>query len=142
MSLARFCKPMVLVTEDDSVAVVAQKLRDHGVGCVVVTRSGRPVGVVTDRDVVVRAVAEGCDPSETKVSEIVTYDPFVLLATDGIDTAANRMREHGIRRLPIVNAEGQTIGIVTADDLLMVLGRQLADVCSGIEDSADSLESR
>ena len=142
MSLVRFCKPMVLVTEEDSVAVVAQKLRDHRVGCVIVTRGGRPVGVVTDRDVVVRGVAEGRDPSTTKVSEIVTYDPFVLVETDGIDTAASRMREHGIRRLPIVNADGLTIGIVTADDLLIVLGRQLADVCSGIEESADCLESR
>jgi len=142
MSLARFRKPTVLAPEDERVSVVARRLRDERVGCVVVTRDGRPVGLLTDRDIVVRVVAEGRDAERTRVSEIVTYDPFVLAEGDGVDTAAARMREHGIRRLPIVDTRGEVVGIVTADDLLMMLGRQLADVCLGIEEGADSSESR
>lgn len=141
MSLLRFFKPMVTVAESEIVEVAARKLRDAHVGCVVVIRGDHPVGIVTDRDLAVRVVAEGRDPRSTRVSEIVTYDPVVVAGTDGIETAARRMREHGIRRLPIVEG-GSCVGIVTADDLVVLLGRELADLCEGINGSADACDSR
>jgi len=142
VSLSRFRKTIVLAAEDEFVAAVARKLRDAHVGCVVVTRGAHPVGVVTDRDIAIRIVAEERDPRTTRVSEIVTYDPVVVRDDDGIDTASARMREHGIRRLPIVDAQGNVVGMVTADDLVVLLGRELANVCEGIEESADTSDSR
>jgi CBS domain-containing protein len=83
------------------------------------------------------------DPAATRVSEIVTYDPVVVSESDGIETAAARMREHGVRRLPIIlNATGAIAGMVTADDLMVFLGRELASLCEGIEESSDACDSR
>ncbi|WP_394842334.1 CBS domain-containing protein [Pendulispora brunnea] len=142
MSLSRFLRAVTTVSETDPVAVAAGKLRDAHVGCVVVTRGGRPVGIVTDRDLAVRVVAEGRDPWRTLVSDIVTYDPIVLEASDGIETAVARMREHGVRRLPIVDASGAVVGIVTSDDLVLLVGREMSDLCEGINGSADTCDSR
>ncbi|WP_394836445.1 CBS domain-containing protein [Pendulispora rubella] len=133
---------MITVSEHDSVAMAAAKLRDAHVGCVVVTRGTHPVGIVTDRDLAVRVVAEGRDPWRTLVSDIVTYDPFVVAVTDGIETALRRMREHGVRRMPIVDESGGVVGMVTADDLVLLVGREISDLCDGIQRGADATDSR
>lgn len=133
---------MVMATEEESAAAAAGKLRDAGVGCVVVIRAGRPVGILTDRDLAIRVVAESRDAGQTRLSEIVTYDPIVIDEDAEISTATLRMRQHGVRRLPLIDARGNVTGIVTADDLVVLLGRQLADVCHGIENCADTTESR
>jgi CBS domain-containing protein len=128
--------------EDDLVVDAARKMRDAGVGCVVVVRGARPVGVLTDRDVAVRIVADGRDPLHTKVSEIVTYDPIVVDADSDLATASTLVRTHGVRRLPIVDSSGNLLGIVTVDELLVLVGRTLSNLCSGIEEGADASESR
>lgn len=142
MSLSRFRKPTATAAEGDEAAAVARTMRDARVGCVVVTRGVHPVGIITDRDLALRVVAEGRDPTRTRASEIVTYDPFVIEEEAEIETAAARMREHGVRRLPIVDGSGKVVGMVTADDLLALLGREFANLCAGIEESADSSDSR
>jgi CBS domain-containing protein len=91
---------------------------------------------------VVRVLAEGRDPTTAKVGEFVTYDPVTLSVHDGIDTAVQRMRRHGVRRLPLVDETGVAVGIVTADDLLVLLGGEIAAVCEGIENRADAEDSR
>lgn len=141
MSLERFRRPVVTASERETVATVAQRMRDQRTGCVVVTRENRPIGLLTDRDICVRVVAEG-RASDVLVSEVATYDPFVLRETDGIETAAAQMRVHGVRRFPIVNANGNVTGIVTADDLLVLLGREIAGLGEGLEASVDATESR
>jgi CBS domain-containing protein len=72
----------------------------------------------------------------------VTYDPITLSVHDGIETAVQRMRQHGVRRLPIVEDDGVAVGIVTADDLLVLLGGEIAAVCEGIENRADAEDTR
>jgi CBS domain-containing protein len=98
--------------------------------------------VLTDRDVAVRIVADGRDPLHTKVSEIVTYDPIVVDADSDLATASTLVRTHGVRRLPIVDSSGNLLGIVTVDELLVLVGRTLSNLCSGIEEGADASESR
>jgi CBS domain-containing protein len=142
MSLSRFHHDVVVAEPSETAAVAARRMRDRRVGCVVVTREGRPIGIVTDRDLAVRVVAEGRDPEKTLVSEIVTYDAAVLPPEAGIETALHVMRERGVRRLPIVDEDGRLIGIVTADDLTVLLTRELADLGTGLGDNVDSLESR
>ena len=117
-------------------------MRDFRVGCVVVTRGASPIGIVTDRDLAIRVVAEGRDPALTQVSEIVTYDATALPRSAGIDTAARMMRERGVRRLPIVTDDGRVIGIVTADDLTILLAQELGDLGAGLDKSVDATESR
>ena len=142
MSLARFEHDVIMADLNEPVIHLARRLRDGRVGCVVVTREGRPVGIVTDRDLALRVVAEGRDPHKTKVSEIVTYDATTLPRDAGIDTAARIMRERGVRRLPIVADDGRVVGMVTADDLTMLLAQELSDVGAGLAESVDSGDSR
>jgi CBS domain-containing protein len=142
MTLARFKAPLVTITAEDTVEKAARVMRDRHVGCLIVTRHGRPAGVVTDRDLVVRVVAAGRGPATTAVGEFVTYDPITVSVREGIETAVERMRRHGVRRLPVVDDEGIAVGIVTADDLLVLLGGEIAAVCEGIENRADAEDSR
>lgn len=143
MALRRYVRSVVTVEADESVASAAQKLADAHVGCVVVVREGRPIGMLTDRDLVVRVLAQGRSATATRVSEIVTYDPFVVKESDGVDTALRTMCEHGVRRLPIVDdAGGKLVGIVTSDDLTVMLGRRFYQLAQSIDGNADSADTR
>jgi CBS domain-containing protein len=142
MSLDQFRLPVVTASMEDTVETAARRMRDHRVGCLIVTREGRPIGIVTDRDLVNRVLAEGCDPTSARLHDFVTFDPLTVSVQDSTEYAAARMREHGVRRLPVVDDNGKVVGIVTSDDLLVVLGQQLGAVCQGIENRCDSNESR
>ncbi len=142
LGLGRFERRVVTASLDDSVFDVAGVMRDEHVGCVVVIRDGRPVGILTDRDIVLRVVAAGLDPRTVQVAGIVTYDAATVLRTDGFETAVRIMREHGVRRLPIVDADGRVTGIVTADDLVALLGRELSALGEAIAGNVDGSESR
>ncbi|WP_437567603.1 CBS domain-containing protein [Sorangium sp. So ce296] len=121
---------------------VARRMRDFRVGCVVVTQGARAIGILTDRDLVMRVMADAREPEKTLVSEIVTYDPTTLQQSDSIETALRLMRERGVRRLPIVRHDGKVTGIVTADDLTVMLAAELSDLGAGIRDNVDATESR
>jgi CBS domain-containing protein len=140
--LTRFRRAVVPCGLEDPIASVAGKMRETRVGCVVALRDGRPAGLLTDRDIVLRVVAEGRDPTTTTVADVVTYDPVTVPEDAGIETAVALMKKHGVRRLPNVGAEGRVVGIVTADDLVMLVGGELAGLCDAIEESADATESR
>jgi CBS domain-containing protein len=142
MTLARFKAPLVTAEAEDTVEKSARTMRDRHTGCLVLIRHGRPAGLITDRDLVVRVMAEGRDPATSRIGDFVTYDPITVSVNDGIETAVARMRDHGVRRLPIVDDDGVAVGIVTADDLLILLGGEIAAVSEGIENRADAEDSR
>ncbi len=142
MTLERYIRPVVEAALGTSVIEAARVMREKRVGCLVVVREGRPVGVVTDRDLALRVLAEGRDPRTSTVADIVTYDPIVVSIGDALETALEKMRVHGVRRLPIVSAEGKVVGVVTADDVMMSFGRGLAQLAEGLESASDVTESR
>ncbi len=142
MSLERFKRPVASVRLDDSVVTASRRMRDAKVGCVVVTREERPVGILTDRDIVLRVIAEGWDPATTIVSDVVTYHPFVVRESDGIETAVTHMKDHGVRRIPIVDTAGRATGIVTADDLMILLGREAHGLSEALEATSDAADAR
>jgi CBS domain-containing protein len=109
------------VAPGDSIQNAAQIMRDEDTGAVPVVENGRPVGIVTDRDIVVRAVADGGQPNRT-VGEIVTGS--VVCATPGMSTreASQLMSDHQIRRLPVVEND-RLVGIVSIGDLAVKEGR-------------------
>jgi CBS domain-containing protein len=141
-SLAPFARRVVVAQPADTVASAARKLRDARVGCVVVVRAGRVTGLLTDRDIALRVVADALDAQSTTVEEIMTTDPFLLDASDTVQSAVNLMQKHGVRRLPIVEPRAGVLGIITADDLVASLSRQLAAVGQAVEDPADTNDSR
>jgi CBS domain-containing protein len=142
MTLHRFSRPVVTVALDELVIVAAERFREQHVGCVVLARHGKPYGILTDRDVAIRVVAAGLDPSTTTVEEVATLDPVVVTDLEGVETAARRMREFGVRRLPVVDERGDLCGIITSDDLVRMVGRELGDLSKGLEASADATDSR
>lgn len=114
-----------------SVREVARCMAEANVGCVVVVRDGTPVGMVTDRDLVLRVVARGRDAERTRVAEVLSEPLRTVGAHVAPHEAAARMREGQVRRLPIVDEAGALVGIVSMDDLVHFFGRassELADV--------------
>jgi CBS domain-containing protein len=101
---------------ESSLQEAAEKMQKGDFGAVVVADHGELRGLLTDRDIVVRAVAKGQDPSEVKVEEICSQDVAFLSPDDSADNAVNLMREHNVRRIPVVE-DGRPIGIVSIGDL-------------------------
>jgi CBS domain-containing protein len=108
----------VTVQASDTVVAAARSMRDGNIGDVVVVDNGRIQGILTDRDIVVRAIAEGRDPSRTTVAEISSRELTTLGPDDSIEEAERIMRERSIRRLPIVE-NGRPVGIVSLGDVAM-----------------------
>jgi CBS domain-containing protein len=102
----------------DTVVAAGRSMRDGNIGNVVVVDGGRIHGILTDRDIVVRAIAEGRDPSRTTVGEIASREPTTLRPDDSIEEAEKIMRERAIRRLPVVE-NGRPVGIVSLGDVEM-----------------------
>jgi CBS domain-containing protein len=100
----------------DSARDAARVMSDDDIGDVVVVDDGQVTGIVTDRDIVVRAVAEGRDPESTTVGEIATTGVQAIEPEASVDDALRTMREHDIRRLPVVK-NGGPVGIVSLGDL-------------------------
>ncbi|MFE6847163.1 CBS domain-containing protein [Streptomyces sp. NPDC057686] len=100
-----------------SLAEAARVMRDAGIGDVLVVDQGRLRGILTDRDLVVRAVAEGRDPAETTVRAICSTDPLTVGPDDLVDRAVDLMRRNALRRLPVETESGELVGIVTLGDL-------------------------
>jgi CBS domain-containing protein len=105
------------VRSDTSLLDVARVMRDQKIGDVLVTnRDGTLRGIITDRDIVVRAVASGKSLDRTQVAEICTDNLVKLSPTSTVEDAVKTMREHAIRRVPVVQ-DGQPVGIITIGDL-------------------------
>ncbi len=94
----------------------ARLMRDEDIGDVLIEEDGEPCGIVTDRDIVVRVIAIGKDPAETRLGEICSKQLAWLKPDDSVDSAVRLMRERAIRRVPVMDA-GKTIGIVSLGDL-------------------------
>jgi CBS domain-containing protein len=109
----------------------AREMRDGDVGAVIVVENGSVAGIVTDRDIVVRAVADGRDPGSTRVSEVATMNPTTLTVDQSVDDAIRVMREQNIRRIPVVQ-DGRPAGIVSLGDLAIERDTEsaLADIAS------------
>lgn len=102
-----------------SVQAVARMMRDEDIGAVLVTEGGRLRGLVSDRDLVVRAMAEGGDPDRTTVAQACSEDLVTVGPDDDLILAVQVMREHSVRRVPVVDRESHPVGIVALADLAM-----------------------
>ena len=104
------------VDASDTVVDAARVMRDSDIGDVVVIEDGNVTGIVTDRDIVVRGVAEGRDPDSTAVSEVCTTGVETIDPSASVDDALSLMREKDIRRLPVTK-NGRPVGIISLGDL-------------------------
>jgi CBS domain-containing protein len=126
-------KAVVTVSPEATVHEAAHRMWSRKVGALVVTdEAGKPVGVLTDRDIVVRAVAQGKDPAKVQVGSIIRRNPTVIRENQGILDATKILSRRGVRRLPVVDARGKLVGIVALDDLLMLLGSEMGHIASAL----------
>ena len=135
MSLEKFSrKPVRTVGPACTVVEAAREMIEFSVGALVITdpTDGSPVGIITDRDIVV-LVAQGSDPRQIPVSGLARSRVQTVSVDQSLHDAARTMREHGVRRLPIVDKTGRLAGIVTLDDLIVLLGQEMADLAETIE---------
>ncbi|MGX1541105.1 CBS domain-containing protein [Streptomyces adustus] len=110
---------------------VARLMRDEDIGVVLVTREDHLLGLVSDRDLVVRGLAEGSDPQEMTVADLCTEEPITITPDDDLERAVALMRQHAIRRLPVVEGDA-LVGVISIGDLAMEIDRKsaLGDISS------------
>lgn len=130
MAIGEVCNREVIVARvEDSVLEAARLMRQYHVGNVVVIEERGdvrvPVGIVTDRDVVVEVVAPGLDPATITVGDIMVSRLATVRESAGVFDTIRYMREKGVRRVPVVKDDGSLAGIVTLDDLLALLAEEL-----------------
>jgi CBS domain-containing protein len=101
-------------------------MRDKKVGSVVVTEQDRPIGILTDRDIVLRVMAKRKDPSTTKIRDVMTSNPIVVSEAIGVWELIQTIKKHGVRRCPIVAGDGKLVGMITMDDLIELMGEELS----------------
>lgn len=103
--------------EDATLVDAAQLMRREDIGDVLLTRDGRVTGIVTDRDIVIRAIAQGKLPGETRLRDVATDELVTLVPSDTVAHAVALMRDKAIRRIPVVDDDGGPVGIVSIGDL-------------------------
>jgi CBS domain-containing protein len=113
-----------------SLQEAAKLMREHHVGALLVTdeeqQPGRAIGIVTDRDLVLQAVAEGIGPKELTVGEVMSRGPITVPMSADIHEAMETMREHGVRRLAVSGGNAMLVGVVSLDDIVHVLAGEFA----------------
>jgi CBS domain-containing protein len=118
-------RPVSTLSSTATCAEAARRMRRQNIGSVIIEEDGAPIGIVTDRDLAVRVVAEELDPGTVTVGSIMSPCPAFLTAERDLRAALDVMREMRVRRLPAVNAKGRVIGILSLDDVLIELAAQL-----------------
>lgn len=137
MDVGDICnRTVVFATEDMSVKEAAELMRNQHVGSLVVVREANAgrivVGIMTDRDIAIVAVARDFDPQTLRVGDIMSPDPVTARPSHSVNDVLHLMRERGIRRVPVTTDNGVLIGIVTLDDLLEILAEEMQDFVQAI----------
>jgi len=125
-------REVVVTGKSASVVEAAQLMRTYHVGDLVVIeeRDGRnyPVGIVTDRDIVVEVVAAGVNPEAVRVGDIMGPEVAMVRESEGLFEALRYMRDKGVRRIPVVGSAGELVGILTMDDVLSLLAEEMTEL--------------
>jgi CBS domain-containing protein len=135
MSVGRICcREVDLAAVDESALEAAQRMAARGVGSLLVLNQAQePMGIITDRDFVLRVLAADKDPRSTRVGEVMTRDPKIVAEDCPIETALALMRAGSFRRLPVVDHHGALVGILSLDDVLTLLAEEFAHIGSVLE---------
>lgn len=134
MSLGNLCRrEVVVVSQGTPIKEAVKFMEEKNIGSVVVVGGGKPLGIATDRDILLRVVNKGLDPEKSSVDDVMTKEIVTLKEGMGLFEALEQVKGKGIRRFPIVDAKGNLKGIMTLDDIIYLLGKEMADVASIIE---------
>lgn len=133
MSVGELCnRNVVIVRKGDSILQAARLMRQHHVGDLVVVEGHDgpqiPVGIVTDRDIVVEVVAKDIDLGAVSVGDVMSFDLVTVMEDENLFEVIELMRSKGVRRVPVVDKEGALVGILAVDDVIDLLAEALWDV--------------
>jgi CBS domain-containing protein len=139
MNAGHICqRRVIMVRPTDDLVKAAQIMRAEHIGYLVVVEptleegGWKPVGVLTDRDIVVSVVARDADPRLLRVGDVMTQKPVTVLAEDSIADALSEMRRIGVRRLPVLGDEGVVVGVISLDDVLNTMAHDLGSAAAAI----------
>jgi CBS domain-containing protein len=133
MPIGEICVPgVVTCNRETKIDEVAQLMRQHHVGDVVVVEESKgkevPIGIVTDRDIVTSVIAVELDPTIFSAGDLITR-PVVTVREDiGVFEAIQKMRKHGVRRMPVLDQQGALAGIISIDDLIALLAAEMSEL--------------
>jgi CBS domain-containing protein len=131
--LGKICtKPVVTASAQMTVEEAARAMRSKNVGALVVVNAGRPVGMLTDRDIAVEVVAKGMDPDTVRVGDVMHRKPATIQQDLGLLDAARAFAKTGVRRLPVVTRGGVLVGVIAVDDLIMLLGNEMGHLAGAL----------
>ncbi len=133
MSIGEICnRDVVFTLKSSSVQQGARLMRQHHVGCLVVVEDGSdpptPVGMVTDRDLVVEIMAENVPVERLGIGDVMSNELASAREDEGVWDVIQRMRAKGVRRMPVMDLGGGLAGIVTMDDMVELLAEELSDL--------------
>ncbi|MFA7592777.1 MAG: CBS domain-containing protein [Thiohalobacteraceae bacterium] len=133
MSLYWYRRPrLVVLSSNNSVLEAARAMENNSIGAIMVQDRGRIVGIVTDRDLAVRALGHKLDPETTPIAKVMTPSPLMLTPDDSREEAIALMQQGNVRRIPL-NENGRVVGMVTLDDLLLDEAAPLDELAAIIE---------
>lgn len=146
MSAGEYCnRDVVIVSKTEPVREAIQLMRSHHVGDVVVVETLEettvPVGILTDRDIVLELLAEGVDLDAVSVGDVMSYELVTVTENTKLIDSIKIMRDKGVRRIPVINEAGGLEGLLTMDDLLELVAEQLTDIV-GLINKEQARESR
>jgi CBS domain-containing protein len=113
-------KHVITASPETSLLEAAQIMADNHIGCIVVTQKGKPVGMLTERDILVAIASDEIDIKKTKIGSIMTHYLITIGPKRQLSKAIELMADNKIKKLPVVNDEGKLIGIITASDIMSV----------------------
>ena len=114
-----------LVAPNAKLQVIAKKMRDHDIGAIPVCEDGRPIGMVTDRDIAIRGLADSKDISALEARDVMTRDVIFCRETEDAEDALRIMENNKVRRLPVLDDAEKLVGMVSLGDISHALSREL-----------------
>jgi CBS domain-containing protein len=130
MSIGKICtRSVVMAAPEETVQEAAILMKKHNVGTIVIVDAAmRPAGILTDRDVAVRCVAPGTSPDAMRIRDAMSTPVRTVTETTPIEEGLATMRGLGVRRLPVIDANGSLVGIVSMDDIVELIAGEAMDV--------------
>jgi signal-transduction protein with cAMP-binding, CBS, and nucleotidyltransferase domain len=135
---------LVTVEPDARVTEVARKMTDEDIGAVMVVdeEDGKPRGILTDRDIVVRCIAKNIDVNDCTVEQILTESVELVKESDGVFDCIHKMKNARVRRMPVVDDQGKAVGIISFGDLIGMLSMEFSELAEAATPAAPGSSKR
>ncbi len=135
MSVGIYCnREVVVAPQESSVAALTRLMREFHVGDVIIVEpsgeANRPLGIVTDRDIVIELLSDGIDLESVAAGDVMSANLLLLDEGEEILAALEKMRDRGVRRAPVVDGDGLLLGLLTVDDLVELFAEQLTGLAT------------